>query len=137
MTNLLTAEISKCTEWPNKLSKIQESLNTTIQSPTGFTPSRSLFGIERGAGNALHVESDLPNTQEKLDVTRDREITAERLLKNAEKQNSTFNKKRRTNVEFKQDDTMFVKPASTREAKLEKIICWTVRNLRSFRQRQI
>ncbi|KAK2578851.1 hypothetical protein KPH14_000796, partial [Odynerus spinipes] len=85
-----------------------------------FTPSRLLFGIECGPGDALHIEAELPDTQEKVDVVSDREIAAERLLKNAEKQNIRFNKKRRTNVEFKRDDTVFVKPASTREAKLEK-----------------
>ncbi|KAK2577799.1 hypothetical protein KPH14_012035, partial [Odynerus spinipes] len=91
---------------PNKLSKIQESLNTTKQSSTGFTPSRLLFGIERGPGDALHIEAELPDTQEKVDVVSDREIAAERLLKNAEKQNIRFDKKRRTNVEFKRDDTV-------------------------------
>ncbi|XP_076660006.1 uncharacterized protein LOC143363281 [Halictus rubicundus] len=50
IVNLLTAELSRGTEWPSKLSKIQLSLNTTIQKSTGFSPTRLLFGVERSAG---------------------------------------------------------------------------------------
>jgi Integrase core domain. len=84
VTNLLTTETEKLTEWPSKLSKIQESLNTTKQSSTGFSPSRLLFGIERSAGNAVQVESELPDIREKIDINYDREIAAKRLSINAE-----------------------------------------------------
>jgi hypothetical protein len=84
VTNLLTSMVSKAAEWPSELNKIGESLNTTKQSSTGFSPSRLLFGIERSAGNASHIESDLPDLNEKIDLMRDREIAFERVLKNAE-----------------------------------------------------
>ena len=120
VTNLLTAELSKISEWPSKMNKVQESLNTTVQSSTGFSPYRLLFGIERSAGNAVHAEADLPNSGEEINLNQDREVAFKRLVANAEKQDRRFNKKRRTNVEFKQGDTVFIKPAATRNAKLEK-----------------
>lgn len=88
VTNLLTAELSKISEWPSKIIKVQESLNTTVQSSTGFSPHRLLFGIERSAGNAVHVEADLPSLSEDVNLIQDREVAFKRLLENAEKQDS-------------------------------------------------
>lgn len=79
--------ISKAAKGPSEFNKIGESLNSTKQSSPGFSPSCVLFGIERSAGNASHIKSDLPDLNEKIDLMRDRKIAFERLLKNAEKQN--------------------------------------------------
>ena len=94
VTNLLTVEVSKTSEWPNKLAKIQFSLNTTVQKSTGFTPARLLFGVERSAGLAAIAESQLPPPDDEIDVNRDRHVAFERLKKNADQQNERFNKKR-------------------------------------------
>ncbi|CAK9829656.1 Transposon Tf2-8 polyprotein [Anthophora retusa] len=52
VTNLLSIETKKGTEWPNKLAKLMLSLNTTVQKSTGFSPSRLLFGLETGPGKS-------------------------------------------------------------------------------------
>ena len=117
--NLLTVEIGKSSEWPSKLSKLMLSLNTTIQKTTGFSPHRLLFGIERSAGTADRAEMELPDTDEQINVNADRELASRRLTENAEKQNNRFNKKRRNNVVYKEGDTVFIKPADLRRAKLE------------------
>ncbi|XP_015438100.1 PREDICTED: uncharacterized protein LOC107193210, partial [Dufourea novaeangliae] len=94
VTNLLTTEVSKSSESPNKL-------------------------LNHNTGNALHTEAELPELEEELNLMRDRKIASERLSKNAEKQEDIFNKKRRNNIEYKINDTVFIKPAATRGAKLD------------------
>ncbi|XP_046142832.1 uncharacterized protein LOC123988087 [Osmia bicornis bicornis] len=119
VTNLLTVEIKKFKEWPNKLAKLMLSLNTTVQKTTGFSPYRLLFGLERGTGVADRVEAELPDTNERINVNEDRDLASVRLAENAVEQNTRFDKKRRDNVVYKEGDTVFVKPADLRRAKLE------------------
>ncbi|XP_015435727.1 PREDICTED: uncharacterized protein LOC107191251 [Dufourea novaeangliae] len=120
VTNLLTVEIKKGTEWPNKLAKLMLTLNTTVQKTTGFSPSRLLFGLDQGPGTVVRIEEQLPPTGEEIDVMRDRDVAAKRLEENAVNQDARFNKTRRNNIEYKEGDTVFVKPGDNRRAKLEK-----------------
>lgn len=86
---------------------------------TGFSPSRLLFGIERSAGNAALAEKELPDSNERVDIVRDRELASERLRKNAESQNVAANSKRKNNINYAVGDTVFGRPSDTRRAKLE------------------
>ncbi|XP_076237485.1 uncharacterized protein LOC143181127 [Calliopsis andreniformis] len=118
VTNLLTVEIKKGAEWPNKLAKLMLTLNTTVQKSTGFSPCRLLFGLDQGPGIMSRVEEQLPPTNEVIDVVSDRDVAAKRLEENAASQELRFNKTRRNNIVYKEGDTVFTKPADDRRAKL-------------------
>ncbi|CAK9833136.1 Transposon Tf2-6 polyprotein [Anthophora retusa] len=118
VTNLLSIETKKGTEWPNKLAKLMLSLNTTVQKSTGFSPSRLLFGLETGPGNVMHAEEHLP-ANDRIDVVHDRSVAAKRLKENAVSQEARFNRTRIDNIKYKEGDAIFLKPAGNRKAKLD------------------
>ncbi|CAK9806275.1 Retrovirus-related Pol polyprotein from transposon 297 [Anthophora plagiata] len=118
VTNLLSIETKKGTEWPNKLAKLMLSLNTTLQKSTGFSPSRLLFGLETGPGNVMRAEEHLP-ANDRIDVAHDRSVAGKRLEENAVSQEARFNRMRINNIEYKEGDAIFLKPAGNRKAKLD------------------
>lgn len=44
ITNMLSTTCIDASDWPSVLSKVQLSLNTTVQKSTGFSPMRLLIG---------------------------------------------------------------------------------------------
>ncbi|XP_076545695.1 uncharacterized protein LOC143305545 [Osmia lignaria lignaria] len=67
---------------------IIERIETNDTKTTGFSPYRLLFGVERSTATADPAETELPDTNDPIDVIKDRELASERLTENAQKQNT-------------------------------------------------
>ncbi|CAK1549738.1 unnamed protein product [Leptosia nina] len=87
-------------DWPNVLWKVQQSINTTIQKSTGFSPLRLLIGVE---ANIPIIQSRLNDVvdnsyQVPINIDSDREMARQRLLQIAEKFKKRFDSTRRNNL---------------------------------------
>lgn len=121
MLNTLTSD-DNMLDWPNGLWKVQQSINTTIQRSTGFSPLRLLIG----------VDANIPGVQARLDdivgdnpleininTQADRELAQQRLTNIAQRFKQRFDITRRNNKVFKIGDTVFVNQNHRRHDKLQ------------------
>lgn len=118
--NMLTATINDTSEWPNTLWNVQQSLNTTIQKSTGFSPIRLLIGRE---GNIPSIQAHLDNltdesTQPVIDVNADRDLARRRLTEVAIKFKDRFDTTKRNNKIFSIGDVVYVNQDHRRHDKL-------------------
>lgn len=118
--NMLTATINNTTEWPNALWNVQQTLNTTIQKTTGFSPIRLLIGKE---GNIPSIQTHLNNlidesTQPIINVNADRDLARQRLKQTAISVKGRFDNTRRNNKIFSIGDIVYVNQDHRRHDKL-------------------
>ena len=120
VVNMLTTTVTDSSEWPNVLWKVQQSLNTTIQKSTGFSPIRLLIGRE---GNMPSVQARLADVvddsiQPIINVQTDREVARQRLRNVADKFKDRFDTTRRTNRTYNVGDIVYVSQEHRRHDKL-------------------
>lgn len=120
VTNMLTTTITDLSEWPNALWKIQQSLNTTIQKSTGFSPTRLLIGCN---GNIPPIQARLSEIQDDdsvqtIDAEADRDLARQRIKNAAEKYKERFDITRRNNKVFNVNDIVYVNQDHRRHDKL-------------------
>lgn len=118
--NMLTTTINDTTEWPNALWNVQQSLNTTVQKTTGFSPVRLLIGRE---GNIPPIQARLDDVtdesnQPHIDINSDRDLARQRLNESAIKFKDRFDNTRRNNKTFSTGDTVYVSQDHRRHDKL-------------------
>ena len=105
-------------DWPSGLWKVQQSINTTVQKSTGFTPIRLLIGCN---ANILCIQSHLNDIHAKecnVDVRADRELAFQNLCIEAEKFKNRFDAVRRDNKIFEIGNTVYVNQDHRRHDKL-------------------
>lgn len=120
VTNMLSTTVSDLPEWPNVLWKVQQSLNTTFQKSTGFSPIRLLIGRE---GNLPSIQAQLADvvdasTQPIINIQADRELAQQRLTAVANKYKERFDTTRRTNKTYNLGDMVYISQEHRRHEKL-------------------
>lgn len=120
VVNMLSTSVNDTSEWPNVLWKVQQSLNTTIQKATGFSPIRLLIGRE---GNIPSVQARLDDVSDEsiqptINVNIDRGLAQRRLKEIASKFKKRFDTNRRTNKNFRTGDIVYVSQDHRRHDKL-------------------
>ncbi|XP_038221969.1 uncharacterized protein LOC119839641 [Zerene cesonia] len=117
--NMLTTSLNELSEWPNVLWKVQQSLNTTVQKSTGFSPMRLLIGQE---GNTPSIQARLSEViddsiQPAINLEMDRRLAQQRLKNVADKFKKRFDTTRRINKVFKVGDIVYVSQDHRRHGK--------------------
>lgn len=108
---MLSAVCNEMSDWPSKLWQVQQSLNTTIQKSTGFSPLRLLIGRE---SNLPFIQARLDeitsdDTPDLIDVRADRCVAQQRLKDTAETFKKRFVSTRRNNFTVNIGDTALTK----------------------------
>ncbi|KAH9637846.1 hypothetical protein HF086_005504 [Spodoptera exigua] len=119
--NMLSTTCNDLSDWPNGLWKVQQSINTTIQKSTGFSPLRLLIGVEANipiVQARLNDVLDDENRQLNIDVQADRELARQRLQLVSEKFKSRFDSVRRNNKNYSIGDLVYVSQDHRRNDKL-------------------
>lgn len=121
--NMLTTICNNETEWPNSLYKVQQTLNTTIQKTTGFSPLRLLTGrdsnIPSVQARLADIEEPGPsNVNQIIDVRADRVLAYNKMKSAADKYKSRFDTKRRDNINYAIGDIVYVCQDHRRHSKL-------------------
>lgn len=82
----LSTTIKKEKEWAKNIEKVQFSLNNTINSSTGVTPSQVLMGYQpRSTADALLTNEIQPETPTVANLTELREHVADKISKQQQK----------------------------------------------------
>ncbi|KAI8428718.1 hypothetical protein MSG28_007416 [Choristoneura fumiferana] len=116
---MLTTSCADVSDWPSVLSKVQLSLNTTVQKSTGFAPMRLLIGKNSNIPSIqARLDEVLDNIDEVIDVSADRLTAQQRLQKVAEKSKDRFDQTRRNNIQYNVGDTVYVNQDHRRNNKL-------------------
>lgn len=121
VTDMLNTMCNEQSDWPNVLWKVQQSINTTVQKSTGFTPLRLLIGVD---ANIPPVQARLDdvldenNRQNRNNVVADREIARQRLLQISKKFKKRFDATRRNNLNLNIGDVVYVSQNHRRNDKL-------------------
>lgn len=120
--NMLTTTINDETEWPSVLHKVQESLNTTVQKSTGFSPLRLLLGRNANAHSIQARLNDLGlpenSDAEPIDITADRNKAYDKMKCAAERSKIRFDERRRNNLAYSIGDIVYVSQTHRRHNKL-------------------
>lgn len=122
VTDMLSTICTDSSDWPNDLWKVQQSVNTTIQKSTGFSPLRLLIGVEANIPSVQARLNDvLDGTSEgpPINMQNDRALAEQRLRVVAEKFKSRFDATRRNKVTFAIGDLVFVNQDHRRNDKLK------------------
>lgn len=123
VTNLLnTACNNDSSDWPNELWRVQQSINTTTQKSTGFSPLRLLIGIDANIPPIQALLDDVLDGNPPvppINIQADRELAYERLIQVAEKFKKRFDSTRRNNVVFAVGDLVYVSQEHRRNDKLQ------------------
>ena len=80
--NMLSTLCNEPSDWPNELWKVQQSINTTVQKSTGFSPLRLLIGVEANTPLVqakLNEVIDSNRFEPHIDIAADRELAKQRL----------------------------------------------------------
>lgn len=120
VTNMLNTMCNETSDWPNVIWKVQQSINTTVQKSTGFSPLRLLIGVE---ANIPCIQSRLDDVLDnprdlEINVNTDRELARQRLLQIAENFKKRFDATRRNNLTLRIGDLVFVSQDHRRNDKL-------------------
>lgn len=119
--NMLAAACVNTSDWPNELWKVQQTINTTVQKSTGFSPLRLLIGRNSNVPNVqASLDEVLGNnpTNEIIDVGADRELAHRRLVETANKFKQRFDETRRNNKIYNVGDLVYVSQDHRRNDKL-------------------
>lgn len=120
--NMLTTRCGNVSDWPNEVWKVQQSINTTIQKSTGFSPIRLLVGSN---ANIPCVQARLNEiygvhaAQQDYDVLADRELAHNRLRVVAQKFKERFDTVRRQKKTYHVGDIVYVYQDHRRHEKLK------------------
>lgn len=120
--NMLNSTCNGESDWPSGLWKVQQSINTTIQKSTGFSPLRLLIGVD---ANIPCVQARLNEIREDdssdhhINVRADRDLACQRLQQVAMKSKDRFDSVRRNNKNYQIGDTVFVNQDHRRHDKLQ------------------
>lgn len=108
-------------EWPNHLWKVQQTINTTIQHSTGFTPTRLLVGRDSNIPiiQARIDEVTDNNDIEIVDVRSERQLAQQRLKAVAQLFKKRFDATRRNNIRLQLGDIVYVNQDHRRHDKLK------------------
>lgn len=112
--------VNELSDWPNVLWKVQQSINTTIQKSTGFSPLRLLIDVE---ANISIIQSRLNDVVDNsleipINVDSDREMARQRLFQIAEKFKKRFDSTRRNNLTLQIGELVYVSQDHRRNDKL-------------------
>lgn len=122
VVNMLNTMCEEPSDWPNVLIKVQQSINTTVQKSTGFTPLRLLIGVEANIPIVQSHLNEIINDEDlhpDIDVQADREIAKQRLQKIAESFKQRFDHVRRNNKQYNIGDLVYVSQDHRRNDKLK------------------
>ena len=72
--NLLRTEIDDKAEWPQIITKIQTTLNMTIQKTTGFTLIYLLTGVEGNTPDIRKLTESIPTGDISQNLEKDRKL---------------------------------------------------------------
>lgn len=120
--NMLNSTCNGESDWPSGLWKVQQSVNTTIQKSTGFSPLRLLIGVD---ANIPCVQARLNEIREDgssdhhINKRADRDLACQRLQQVAMKSKDRFDSVRRNNKNYQIGDTVFVNQDHRRHDKLQ------------------
>ncbi|XP_022831186.1 uncharacterized protein LOC111359779 isoform X1 [Spodoptera litura] len=121
--NMLTTMCNNETEWPNSLHKVQQTLNTTIQKTTGFSPLRLLIGRDSNIPSIQARLADIAepgpsNVNQIIDVRADRVLAYNKMKSAADKYKTRFDTTRRDNINYEIGDIVYVCQDHRRHSKL-------------------
>lgn len=122
VTDMLSSDCGTDTsEWPNHLWKVQQTLNTTIQKSTGFSPTRLLIGRD---SNIPSIQARLNEVREDaidnfIDVAAERRLAQQHLREVADRFKMRFDSTRRDNITYNIGDTVYVNQDHRRHDKLK------------------
>lgn len=116
--NMLNTTCNGSSDWPSGLWKVQQSINTTVQSSTGFTPIRLLIGCNANIPSIQAHLNDINIPENNIDVRVDRELAYQRLCSEADKFKTQFDTVRRDNKVYNIGDTVYVNQDHRRHDKL-------------------
>lgn len=116
--DMLNTSCNGSSDWPNGLWKVQQSINTTIQKSTGFTPIRLLIGCNANIPCIQSRLNDVNAFEQNVDLRADREIAYQRLCVQANNFKTRFDKVRRNNKNFQIGDKVYVNQNHRRHDKL-------------------
>lgn len=118
--NLLRTEIEIKAKWPNLASKLQHTLNSTVQGSTGFSPFYLLTGLNGDDKDIQALTKHFANiTGNNSALERDRKLAYERMKRQAEYSKVLFDKTRKSPKEFKVGDFVYHPSGNSHLAKLE------------------
>lgn len=120
VTNMLNTMCNESSDWPNGLWKVQQTINTTVQKSTGFSPLRLLIGVEANIPCVQARLSEVLTNEDEpvIDVQADRELARQRLLLISEKFKERFDSVRRNNKNYNIGDLVYVNQDHRRNDKL-------------------
>lgn len=118
ISDMLNTACNGSSDWPSGLWKVQQSINTTVQKSTGFTPLRLLIGCDANIPCVQARLNDIDIIEPNIDVRADRQLAKERLTRVAEKFKLRFDKFRRNNRNFSVGDVVYVNQDHRRDNKL-------------------
>lgn len=116
--DMLNTSCNGSSDWPSGLWKVQQSINTTVQKSTGFTPIRLLIGCN---ANIPSIQSHLDNIdifESPIDVRADRKLAYQRLQSVASKFKDRFDTVRRDNKNFEVGNIVYINQEHRRHDKL-------------------
>lgn len=116
--DMLNTTCNGSSDWPNGLWKVQQSINTTVQKSTGFTPIQLLIGCDANIPCIQSRLNDIGISRCNTDVRADRELAHQRLRLQAEKFKTRFDVVRRDNKVFNIGNTVYVNQEHRRHDKL-------------------
>lgn len=116
--DMLNTTCNGSSDWPSGLWKVQQSINTTVQKSTGFTPIRLLIGCNANIPCIQARLNDVDLNESNFDVRVDREIAHRRLCLEAHKFKTRFDEKRRNNKVFELGNVVYVNQDHRRHDKL-------------------
>lgn len=121
VVNMLSTKCNNLSDWPNDLWKVQQSINTTVQKSTGFSPIRLLIGknanIPTVQARLNEISSDHANGPS-FDIRADRELAHSRLIEVAQKFKERFDAVRRNKKYYRVGDIVYVYQDHRRHEKL-------------------
>jgi hypothetical protein len=115
---LLAVEIQKVSEWTSVVSKVQLTLNSTVQKTTGFTPLHLLIGADTNVPQVQSLVDSVPQNVIKIDLRQDRDLAYERLRINARTQKERFDKARRDNKTFAVGTFVFLQQQKSQDGQV-------------------
>lgn len=121
--NMLTTICNTETEWPNSLYKVQQTLNSTVQKTTGFSPLRLLIGrdvnIPSVQARLTDIEEPGTSSMEQIaDIRADRILAYNKMKSAAHKYKLRFDNTRRSNMNYTLGDIVYVCQDHRRHSKL-------------------
>lgn len=119
--NMLNATCNGSPDWPNGLWKVQQTINTTTQKSTGFSPLHLLIGVDANIPCVQTRLNDVldDHSEADIDLRADRELAKQRLTLMEDKFKRRFDRVRRDNKNYQLGDTVFVNQEHRRLDKLQ------------------